>query len=83
MNYGLEGVPNGIQIWRIDINEKNQVEPITIVKHIEIDQESWVPYDFVWETDNSIILKVVTVEIFLNASGQPKDNDFYFLRLNL
>ena len=26
MTYGLEGVPNGIQVWRIDRNQENEVE---------------------------------------------------------
>jgi hypothetical protein len=83
MAYGLEGVPNGIQIWRIDRHKENEVEPITIVKHLELDQQIWAPDDFAWETDNSIILKVASVENYLNENGHPNQNDFYYLRLTV
>ena len=83
MTYGLEGVPNGIQVWRIDRNENNQIEPISLSKHLELDQQIWAPEDFVWETDNSIILKVAAVDKYMNESGKPIENDFYYLRLNI
>lgn len=83
MTYGLEGVPNGLQIWRIDRKEHNQVEPISIVKHLELDQQIWAPYDFVWETDNSLILKVAAVDKCMKENGPAKENDFYYLRLRI
>jgi hypothetical protein len=83
MTYGLEGVPNGIQVWSIDRNPNNQVETISLSKHIELDQQIWAPEDFVWETDNSIILKVAAVDKFINETGQPKSSDFYYLRLKI
>lgn len=83
MKYGLEGVPNGIQIWRIDRNEHNQIEPISLSEHLELDQQIWAPDDFAWETDNSIILKVAAVDKYMNESGQPNENDFYYLRLKI
>ena len=83
MAYGLEGVPNGIQVWSIDRNENNQVEPISINKYLELDQLIWVPEEFVWETDNSLILKVISVEKFMESSGQPKQSEYYFLKLKL
>ncbi|MCB9044130.1 MAG: hypothetical protein H6554_10250 [Chitinophagales bacterium] len=83
MTYGLDGVPNGLQIWRINRQENNQVEPISLVKHLELDQQIWAPDDFVWETDNSLILKVVAVDKFMNENGQPNENDFYYLRLRI
>lgn len=79
MTYGLEGVPNGIQIWRIERNQNNQLEPVSLSKHLELDQQIWAPDDFVWETDNSIILKVAAVDNYMNETGQPKPNDFYYL----
>jgi len=81
MAYGLEGVPNGLQIWRIDRHENNQVEPISISKHFELDQQIWAPIDIVWETDNSLILKVATIENYLKTNGESNENDFYCLRL--
>lgn len=81
--FGLEGAPNGIQVWRIDRNEHNQVEPISISKYIEIDQQIWSPDDFCWETDHSLILKVAAVDKYMNENGQPNENDFYYLRLKI
>ena len=83
MAYGLEGVPNGLQIWNIERQENNQIEPVTIQKYLELDQLIWVPDDFVWETDNSLILKVASVEKYINESGQQHNGDFYYLRLKL
>jgi len=83
MTYGLEGVPNGIQVWRIDRNENNQIEPISLSKHFELDQQIWAPEDFVWETDLSIILKVAAVDKYMNESGQPNENAFYYLRFKI
>jgi hypothetical protein len=83
MTYGLEGVPNGIQVWRIDRNQNNQVEPISLSKHLELDQQIWAPDDFYWETDNSLILKVAAVDKYMNENGQPNENDFYYLRLKI
>ncbi len=83
MEYGLEGVANGIQIWKIVKQELNQEEPITIEKFLELDQMIWVPKDVVWENDNSLILKVISVENQLKEITQIKRNDYYFLRVNL
>jgi starvation-inducible outer membrane lipoprotein len=83
MTYGLEGVPNGIQAWRIDRNQHNQVEPISLSMYLELDQQIWAPEDFVWETDNSIILKVAALAKYMNETGQPNSNDFYYLRLKI
>src|SRR5690606_35583514 len=76
MPYGLEGVPNGVQVWRIDKLYKNQVGPISLSKHLELDHQIWAPDDIFWETDNSIILKVAAVDKYMNQSGQPNENDF-------
>lgn len=83
MDYGLEGVPNGIQVWSIERNKENQVEPISIYKHLEIDQLIWIPEELVWVTDNSFILKVVSVENFMESGGQPKVDDFYYLKMKI
>ncbi len=74
--YGLEGLPNGIQIWKIEGQSH-------LSKYLELDQQIWVPDDFIWETDNSLILRVIDVEKYLNFTGQPNKKDFYYLRLRL
>ncbi|MEM0575744.1 hypothetical protein [Flavobacterium polysaccharolyticum] len=78
MTYGLEGVPNGIQIWKVETANQNYLS-----KYLELDQQIWVPDDFVWETNNSLILKVASVDKYLNENGQPNEKDFYYLRLLL
>lgn len=83
MAYGLEGVPNGIQVWRIDTNQNNQVEPISLSKYLELDQQIWAPDDFVWDTENSIILRVAALEKYMNETGQPNHKDFYYLRIKI
>lgn len=83
MSYGLEGVPNGIQVWRIDRNQNNKVEPISLSKHLELDQQIWAPNDFYWDTDNSLILEVAAVDKYMNENGKPNENDFYYLRLKI
>ncbi|GAB1447177.1 hypothetical protein MASR2M44_01680 [Bacteroidota bacterium] len=81
--YGLEGEPNGIQIWHIDTTKSESGEALSIQKYLEIDQQICAPDDFYWESDQSLILKVATVESYLNESGQPNEKDFYYLRLRL
>lgn len=83
MPFGLEGAPNGIQIWRIEKNINNESEPITITKYFELDQQIWVPEEFVWESDYSLLLKVAGIDKYLYGKGEPSANDFYYLRLKI
>ena len=76
--YGLEGLPNGIQIWQV--NQKNNTK---IKKYIELDQQIWAPTEMFWETGKAIILKVANTKQFDNENGVPKDTDFYYLRLKI
>ncbi len=73
--YGMEGVPNGLQVWRID----HKTESIS--QFLELDQLVWVPMEFVWETEKSLILKVISVEAL--TSGKPNSADYYYLRLKI
>lgn len=81
--YGIDGIPNGIQIWRVNLDEKNKKESFEIIKHIEINQQIWIPEDLVWESDNSLLLKVTLVEKYNNKGGQLNESDFYYLRLKI
>lgn len=85
MSYGLEGEPNGLQIWRIIKDGNNEVDPITISKVLEVDQQIWIPDDFVWESKNSLILKVIPVDKFWDKTGNinKNPNDFYYLRVKV
>jgi hypothetical protein len=76
-SYGMEGVPNGIQVWRVNKNGQR------ISKYIEIDQLVWVPYDFYWETESSLVLHVNSVEKFLEGDGRLKKEGRHFLRLTI
>lgn len=76
--YGFEGMPNGIQIWETKNTQHN-----TLTKYLELDQQIWTPNDFVWENDESLILKVAKVETFWARNGQLTKSDFNYLRLKL
>lgn len=55
MDYGLEGIPNGFQIWHL--NHKKQW-----IKVNEIDQQEWIPIDINWLTEDSIEINSVTIK---------------------
>ena len=54
--YGLEGLPNGIQVFRI---EKSEIQ-----KFIEIDQQEWVPKEVAWSNQNTLVFSYIKVEEF-------------------
>ena len=67
-----------LKIWNIERSYQ-----IYLSSYFELNQQIWVPVDFVWETDNSLILKVSAVDKYLNENGQPNYTDFYYLKLSL
>jgi hypothetical protein len=77
IGFGLDGYPTGMQIWKKDKKEKE------LMKLVEIDQKIWAPEDFVWESENTILLKVFSEDQFWKSHGELKNNDFYYLRLTL
>lgn len=80
MQYGLEGVPNGLQLWRVVNNGNNG---FTIQKYIEIDQQIWAPEDLAWETNTTLVLKVFPVAKYWSQNGQMNARDYYYLRLRI
>ena len=53
---------------------------------LELNQQIWIPLSFVWETDHSLLLKVITVEEFDNVRGQLDhliNTNYYFIRLEI
>jgi hypothetical protein len=72
---GLEGEPVGIQILSINKTNYTQIEKV-----IEINQQLWNPVDFVWEDNNSVILKVT--ELADHSKGK-KEVVFSYLRLKI
>lgn len=61
-DYGLEGHPNGYQIWQL--NQQNRW-----TKVYEIDQQDWVPLDFRWISDGTFILKKAKMGDYLVHSS--------------
>lgn len=82
MPYGLEGTPNGFQIWQV-FGDANTSTNSSLKKCIELDQAIWTPIDLVWESDNSFILKVVNIDKYLTNEGEPNTKDAYCLRVVL
>jgi hypothetical protein len=75
--YGLEGMPNGIQVFKV----MNGGEAIT--KYFEINQDEWSPYESYWESNDSIIIKMLPIKRVLEINGLPKEEDFSYLRLSI
>jgi hypothetical protein len=75
--YGLDGGQNGLQIWKIDKTNHDK-----LIKYFEIDQNKWIPFDLCWESDNTIILKVIEAEKFEFFSSE-KESEYSYLRLSI
>ena len=54
-DYGLEGDPNGFQIWQLTKNRE-------WVKKKEIDQQEWIPVSFTWISKETLDVSTVTLE---------------------
>jgi len=82
MSYGMEGDPNGLQVWVVT-NRKR--EGATFAKIIEIDQQVWVPEALVWESENTFLIKTTSVEDYWKAvdDGKKPPKDFTYLRLKI
>jgi hypothetical protein len=78
MMYGMEGVPNGLQIWKINKGNKPHLE-----KYVEIDEEIWVAEELVWETDNSLLIKAMSVEEFMEQDKNREADKHHYLRIKL
>lgn len=61
MQYGMEYVPNGYQLWQFDNNKWEKLQ--------EINQENWVPIDIKWLSNNQVIIKKMTVDNYLKNEG--------------
>ena len=85
-SYGLEGEPNGLQIWQInerDFEGEKSVPP-AISKILEIDQSMWVPIDFAWEGEHSLLIKAVSLEKFIQTNDLNKlSKDYYYLKVTI
>ena len=67
MDYGLEYVPNGFQVWKL--SEGGNWEKIS-----EIDQLDWVPLQIKWANKNEFIVKTTSVANYLNNGPDIKQN---------
>ena len=66
--YGMDGVPNGIQIF--------SVRNSSLEKIVAIDQQEWVPLEVVWENEKSLIIKANNPEDYLK-----KVDHFIYLKV--
>ncbi len=67
VDWGLEGTPNGYQIWKMSNDHKWQ-------KLIEIDQQKWVPLGFRWVSNDTFIMKKTKLSDY--AENWDNINDY-------
>jgi hypothetical protein len=72
MDYGLEYVPNGFQVWKL--TKEGNWKKIS-----EIDQLDWVPLKIKWANKNEFIVKTTGVTNYLENGPDIKQN-FEFRR---
>lgn len=83
LDYGLDGLPNGIQIWKVNKWFTSGIveQHVSIENVFELDQQFWIPIDFVWENEHSIILKVETLSGWADNKLSEESDSLYYLRL--
>lgn len=72
LTFGVEGSPNGLQIWKLFNNE--------LIKIIEINQQEWIPQDIVWESEKSLLFSFKKVEDYWSQTDSGKN---YYARLTI
>ncbi|KOS06206.1 hypothetical protein AM493_09315 [Flavobacterium akiainvivens] len=77
--YGLEGDPNGIQIWKVANNNGNA----TLSKIKVIDQQEWIPLEVYWVDNRTLIFRAVTVANFNKVNGEPQEKDVYYFKMRV
>lgn len=77
--YGMEGDPNGIQLWKVSGNNGNAT--LSIVK--EINQEEWIPLEVYWLDNRTLIFRAITIDNFMKAGGEPKEKDVYYFKMKV
>lgn len=75
-SYGMEGMPIGIQIMNIG----SQKEYTRLNNFIEVNQRIWNPLDFVWESNNSLILKV-NYNILVDTTDESSMKKVEYIRI--
>lgn len=75
----MDPTPNGIQVWKVTKNGATTA----IEKYFEINQQDWDAFEMKWETPHSIIIKMIPMEQFEMLTGEPKKEDFSYLRLRI
>jgi hypothetical protein len=75
----MEPTSNGIQVWKVTKNGATTA----IEKYFEINQQDWEAFEMKWETPRSIIIKIIPMEQFEMLTGEPKQNDFSYMRLRI
>ncbi len=75
----MEPSPNGIQVWKV----AEQGRTKTIEQYIEIEQQEWEPFEMYWESSRFIIIKMIPMKKYALLQGEPKQDDFSYLRLTI
>ncbi|MFC6996769.1 hypothetical protein [Rufibacter roseus] len=75
----MEPAPNGVQVWRVVPKGKS----ITVEKHLQLEPKDWVPFELAWESAQSLIVKTMPRTQFDGLEGQPKEEEFSYLRLSI
>lgn len=73
------GDPSGYQIWRLD----KKCKKIAVIKIKEVHHQDWVPYDLVWENQNTFIIRAITMENHGISCGGEFDNGYIYIRVKI
>ncbi|WP_247237181.1 hypothetical protein [Telluribacter sp. SYSU D00476] len=71
--------PNGIQVWRVT----KQGDSTTIDKYFQVDSPDWKPFELYWASPQTVLLRVVPMEMYKSLQGKPKQEDFSYVRLTI
>lgn len=72
-SWGLEGIPNGIRVYKY---EKNKLK-----LYFQIIQSTWIPKSSFWKNENTILIKVLPTNKY-TADNNTINNDFKYLEIS-
>lgn len=62
--YGLDGIPNGFQVWSLSDHRSWS-------KLLEVDQQEWIPLELKWIDYQTFLVKRMFVSDFWEHGGKP------------
>lgn len=71
--------PNGIQVWQIT----KQGDNVSIEKYFQVDSPDWKPLELYWASPQTVLLRVVPMEKYKARRGEPRPEDFTYVRLTV